>query len=115
MSITMAQLASKFAKAAGKVNPLVEKQLQVVAQVGVGYMKREIQEMHAVDTGTMLNSTTAEKAGATNYLIGPTVNYAAFVALGTSHMVARPFHTVAAQRLQLAIDEDQFNLKNLGL
>lgn len=99
MSITMGQLASRFAAAAKKVTPESSQSMQVLAQVGVGLVKSEIQNVHAVDTGTMLNSTTADKVGATTYLIGPTVQYAPYVALGTSRMAARPFHIYAAKKL----------------
>jgi hypothetical protein len=99
MSITMGQLAARFAMAATKVDPVTDKQLRTLAVIGVGYVKSEIQGMHAVDTGTMLNSTTSEKLGKA-YLIGPTVQYAPYVALGTSRMRARPFHIAAARKLQ---------------
>ena len=61
MSITMSQLASRYA-AASKQTP-GSKELKALAQVGVGLVKNEIQNYHAVDTGTMLNSTTSETAG----------------------------------------------------
>jgi len=99
MSMTMGQLASKFARAATKVDPVADQKLRTLAQLGVGYVKKEIQHMHAVDTGTMLNSTQAERASKTTYLVGPTVTYAPYVALGTSRMAARPFHIVAARKL----------------
>jgi len=99
MSMTMGQLASKFLASAGKVNPVSDQQLRTMAQVGVGFVKSEIQSMHAVDTGTMLNSTQAERVSDTTYLIGPTVTYAPYVALGTSRMPARPFHIAAASKL----------------
>lgn len=99
MTITMGQLGARFNLAADKLGPEVEKKLDTLAQVGVGYIKDEIQNMHAVDTGTMLNSSTAEKIGPLLYLVGPTVTYAPYVALGTSRMEARPFHIVAARRL----------------
>jgi len=99
MSITMGQLASKFAKAATQVTPLTDKKLRTIVQVGVGLMKSEIQAVHAVDTGTMLNSTDSQKVSPTAYLIGPTVKYAPYVALGTSRMAARPFHISAAKKL----------------
>lgn len=113
MSITMGQLATRFAQAASRVGPVTDKQLRSLAQVGVGYVKAEIQAVHAVDTGTMLNSTTAEKDGK-GYLIGPTVKYAPYVALGTSRMPARPFHLRAAKRLQGAINQGDI-LRDLGL
>lgn len=99
MSITMGQLAAKFAMASTKVDPVTDKALRTLSVIGVGYVKSEIQGMHAVDTGTMLNSTTSERIGKV-YLIGPTVHYAPYVALGTSRMPARPFHIVAARKLQ---------------
>ena len=114
MSITMGQLASRFLLAAQKVDTISDQKLRTLAQVGVGYMKSEIQNMHAVDTGTMLNSTTAERASKEAYLIGPTTSYAPYVALGTSRMAARPFHIVAARRL----DRDAkalFDAGDLGL
>jgi predicted Ser/Thr protein kinase len=114
MSITMGQLASRFALAANKVSPVTDQKLRLLSQVGVGYVKTEIQNMHAVDTGTMLNSTQAERADKNTYLIGPTVTYAPYVALGTSRMVARPFHIVAARKL--AHDaKDLFTAEDLGL
>ena len=69
--------------------------------------------MHAVDTGTMLNSTQSERAGKA-YLIGPTVSYAPYVALGTSRMPARPFHIAAARRLSRDV-KDFLKAGDLGL
>lgn len=114
MSITMGQLASRFARASGDVRPATDKAMRTVAQLGVGMVKREIQNVHAVDTGTMLNSTTAEKASATVWLVGPTVDYAVYVALGTSRMAARPFHLTAAQRLRSQLP-DIIKAGDLGL
>lgn len=99
MSITLGQLATKFQRAASQVPPVVQQELRTVAQMGVGIMKSEIQNFHAVDTATMLNSTTAEQADTTTWLIGPTVHYAPYVALGTSRMPARPFHITSARKL----------------
>jgi hypothetical protein len=113
MSITLGMLAERYIKAASKVQPVTDQQLRTLAQVGVGYMKSSIQNVHAVDTGTMLNSVTAEKANK-GYLIGPTVRYAPYVALGTSRMAARPFHLMAAKRLQGAINQGDL-LRDLGL
>lgn len=113
MSISLGQLATRYAQAAGKVAPVTQQQLRGIAQVGVGYMKQEIQNVHAVDTGTMLNSVTADISG-TQALIGPTVSYAPYVALGTSRMMARPFHIYAARRLQGAISQGNL-LRDLGL
>jgi phage gpG-like protein len=113
MSITMGQLASRFTMAASKVNPVTDQQLRTIAQLGIGYVKEEIQGMHAVDTGTMLNSTQSERAGNT-YLIGPTVGYAPYVALGTSRMPARPFHIAAAHRLRRDV-KDFLKAGDLGL
>lgn len=113
--MTMGQLASKMVQASQRVDPATDKALRTLAQVGVGYVKTEIQNMHAVDTGTMLNSTDAERADAKSYLIGPTVGYAPYVALGTSRMAARPFHIVAARRLQKDIKSDIIKASDLGL
>ena len=110
----MGQLASRYAKAAAKLPTDVEKQLQTVAQVGVGLVKREIQNVHAVDTGTMLNSTTSDRVSKTTYMVGPTVDYAVFVALGTSRVRARPFHVTAAKQLQRQV-KDIIDLGGLGL
>lgn len=113
--MTMGQLATKFAKAAQQVYPAAERALRTLSQVGVGYVKQEIQAVHAVDTGTMLNSTTAERVSSTQYLIGPTVFYAPYVALGTSRMAARPFHVRAARRLSGDIKSGVITAKDLGL
>ena len=77
-------------------------------------MKTEIQNMHAVDTGTMVNSTSAESAGKNTVFIGPTVTYATFVALGTSRMEARPFHLTTAAKLNDQA-KDIFSAEDLGL
>lgn len=114
MSITMGQLASRFVLAASKVDPISDQKLRTLVQVGVGYVKSEIQNMHAVDTGTMLNSTQAERATKSSYLIGPTVLYAPYVALGTSRMPARPFHIVAARKLSKDA-KDMLSSGDLGL
>ncbi|QOI66999.1 hypothetical protein SEA_MAELINDA_11 [Microbacterium phage MaeLinda] len=113
MSITMGQLASRYAKASGK--PVGSTELRRLAQVGVGIMKKEIQNVHAVDTGTMLNSTTAETAGKDTYLIGPTVNYAVYVARGTSRMTARPFDLIAAKVLRSQVADMGFDPDSLGI
>ena len=113
MSITLGQLAARFAQASTALPKATDKQLRTLGQVGVGYMKEEIQAAHAVDTGTMLNSTTMEQVGK-SVLIGPTVKYAPYVALGTSRMPARPFHLRAAKRLQGAINQGNI-LREIGL
>ena len=115
MSMTMGELASRFLAASNKVKPESSKQLKGLAQVGVGLVKREIQNVHAVDTGAMLNSTEASVAGPNTYLIGPTVAYAPFVALGTSHMAARPFHVTAAKQLGKQADLFGFDTDDLGI
>lgn len=115
MSITMGQLASKFQTAAQRVPSASQQGLKTLAQVGVGIMKREIQAVHAVDTGSMLNNTEAEKINATTWLVGPTVEYAVFVALGTSRVRARPFHISAAKELEKQVKDFDFDIKKLGL
>lgn len=104
--LTMGQLAALMEAAAKKVDPAVDQRLKTLAQVGVGVMKREIQSVHAVDTGTMLNSTTAESDGKHSILIGPTTSYAVYVARGTSRMAARPFDVTAAQKLQKIVNDE---------
>ncbi|QDP44064.1 hypothetical protein SEA_MCGALLEON_12 [Microbacterium phage McGalleon] len=113
MAITMGQLASRYQKASGK--PIGSTELKRLAQVGVGLVKKEIQGLHAVDTGTMLNSTSAESQGKDTWLIGPTVDYAVYVALGTSRMRARPFHTRAAKLLRGQVAEMGFDPDSLGI
>lgn len=112
--MTMGQLASKLIMSSSKVGPVTEQKMATLAQVGVGYVKSAIQDVHAVDTGTMLNSTTADKLGAATYLIGPTVFYAPYVALGTSRMTGRPFHIMAARKLA-ADAKDFFKPEDVGL
>lgn len=113
MSITMGQLASRYAKASRK--PPGGEELRTLAQVGVGLMKRSIQDYHAVDTGTMLNSTSAERVGQFTWLIGPTVDYAPYVALGTSRVAGRPFHLDAAKKLRAQASDIGFNPDKLGI
>lgn len=114
MSIDLGQLGARFTMAAEKLGETAEKSLDRFAQIGVGYVKEEIQNVHAVDTGTMLNSTTSEPSGKLTRLIGPTVTYAPYVALGTSRMDARPFHIEAARRLGEDI-KDFMSAEDLGL
>lgn len=102
-SMTMSQLASKYLAAAKRVTPVMEKRLDTIAAAGEGTMKRSIQGFHAVDTGTMLNSVTTEKVSKRERLVGPTVKYAPYVALGTSRMRARPFHITAAKKMESLI------------
>lgn len=115
MSITMSQLASRYAAAANKVQPSARRNLDRLAQVGVGLVKVKIQAVHAVDFGTMLNSTTAEPDGEDAYLIGPTVDYAAYVALGTRYVAARPFHTMAATELHAQARAIGFDTEDVGI
>lgn len=115
MSITIGQLASRYAEASRKATPEAKQSLKALAQVGVGLTKREIQNVHAVDTGAMLNSTVAEPTGQAGYLIGPTVEYAPLVALGTSRVVARPFHIAAASALNSQAGTFGFNPEDLGI
>jgi len=100
--------------AAKKVGPVSDQKLRTLAQVSVGFMKTAIHDVHAVDTGTMINSTQAERVSDTTYLIGPTVFYAPYVALGTSRMPARPFHLKAARKIRQAAKEI-LNAEDLGL
>lgn len=113
MSITIGALASRYAKASHKKPG--EKEMRTLAQVGVGLVKREIQAVHAVDTGSMLNSTTSETVGSTTYLIGPTVDYAPYVALGTRYVTARPFHITAARKLADQAKDIGFSADGLGI
>lgn len=115
MSITIGQLASRYKAAARKVTPEATKEFKALAQVGVGLTKREIQKVHAVDTATMLNSTDVEMSGPKTALIGPTVEYAPYVALGTSRMAARPFHIAAAAALNKQAGLFGFDAEKLGL
>lgn len=110
MAMTMGQLASAMAEAAQRVEPELDKALAQFVQVGTGIVKRTIQDVHAVDTATMLNSTTAEKAGKLEYLVGPTVDYAVYVALGTSRVEARPFHIMAANEMRRQAPDFGLNL-----
>jgi len=112
--LTMGQLAALVQAAAKKVDPTVDVKLRTLAQTGVGIMKQEIQNVHAVDTGTMVNSTSAESVGKGTILIGPTVLYASFVALGTSRVEARPFHITTASKLKDQ-SKDIFSAEDLGL
>lgn len=115
MSINMGELASRYLAASRKVQPEVSKELKALAQVGTGLMKKEIQNVHAVDTSAMLNSVEAASAGPNTYLIGPTVDYAAYVALGTSRVAARPFHITAAKQLNKQAGLFGFDPDGLGL
>lgn len=112
--MNMGQLASKLILSAKKVGPVTDQKVATLAQVAVGYVKTAIQQVHAVDTGSMLNSTSADKVGDKTYLVGPTVTYAPYVALGTSRMAARPFHLIAKRKLQEAINQDNL-LGDIGL
>lgn len=107
----MSQLASQFAHAATTVPTVAEQQVAKLAQLCVGHMKRAIRDYDAIDTGAMRNSVTAEKQSAYTYLIGPSVDYAVYVALGTSKMAARPFHLAAAKSLEP--DIHQLGLREL--
>lgn len=113
MAINMKQLAQRYSTAAQK--DVTSKELATLAQAGVGHVKREIQAMHAVDTGTMVNSTAAEKVGKDSYLIGPTVDYATYVALGTSRVAARPFHLTAMAKLNQDIAALKIDADKLGI
>lgn len=115
MAISMSQLASRYAAASRNVDGATRKKMAQFAELGVGYVKRSIQDYHAVDTGTMLNSTTRESAGKNTYLIGPTVQYAPFIALGTSRMAARPFHIKAANQLRSKMRSMGFKAGDLGI
>ena len=111
--ITLGQLASRYAAASKKAPG--SKELKRLAVVGVGLMKRQIQNFHAVDTGTMLNSTTYSADGNNSFLIGPTVDYAIFVAEGTSSMPPRPFHRMAAAQLKDQVRELGFDPDSVGI
>lgn len=114
MSITLGQLGARFQQAAQRMPGAADKAVESLAKVGEGLMKQEIQSVHAVDTGQMLNSTTTEKIAPKTYLVGPTVKYAPYVALGTSRMPARPFHLRAQKRLQGMVNQGDI-IRELGL
>ena len=111
--LTMGQMAALMKAASAKVDLACDRRVRTLAQIGVGLVKMQIEAMHAVDTSTMLNSTVADSVGEHAVLIGPTTDYAVYVALGTSRMAARPFHVKAAQELAKQAKED-FNL-DLGV
>lgn len=115
MSISMEMLGQRYTAAGKKVDPLSTQDLGRFAEVGVGLVKQAIQDYHAVDTGTMLNSTTKQQLNRTTYLIGPTVDYAKYVGLGTSRMAARPFHVKAAKQLNREMRSYGFTPRKLGI
>lgn len=114
MSISLKDLGDRFNRAAQLLPGAAESKVEALAKVAEGLVKQEIQNVHAVDTGSMLNSTTTEKIAPKTYLVGPTVKYAPYVALGTSRMPARPFHKTAARRLQGMVNQGNL-LRDLGL
>lgn len=97
---SMSELSVRLAVAADRVMPDAKRKLAAIAQASVGTMKQSIKDYHAIDTGTMRNSVTAEPSGDWTYLIGPTVDYAVYVALGTSKMAARPFHLATVKHIE---------------
>ena len=97
--ITMGDLAIKLKTAGEQFDEASARSLARCAQLGVGHMKSAIQGVHAVKTSTMLNSVRPDRKSVSEYWIGPTVEYAPFVAFGTSRMQARPFHEIAARQL----------------
>lgn len=109
----LGELGKRFRTASNSVTPEAQKALKKLSQVGVGLVKKSIQDYHAVDTSTMLNSTTAESSGRNTYLIGPTVDYAPYVALGTSRMSARPFHIKASKELDKKVKAYNFQVKGV--
>lgn len=115
MSMTMSAFVKVIGSAIDKVDKEAEQTLNRLGQVGVGLMKRMIQKVHAVDTGTMLNSTMAEKAAPLAYLVGPTVDYATYVAMGTSRRQGRPFHILAGRELVKEASRVGFDVRGIGL
>lgn len=115
MAITLGQLSKKMAEAAKKTSTVSEKELDKLALLSSGHVKEAIQSVHAVDTATMLNSTTVSKEGTNTRLVGPTVGYATFVALGTSRMAARPFHEIAAKATAQDAKDFGLDANKMGL
>ncbi len=115
MAINMDQLADRYKDASVKVGKVTEKELAKLAQVGVGIMKQSIKDYKAIDTGNMRNSVTSRKEGSESYSIGPTVGYSIYVALGTSRMVARPFHLDSARKLASKVDDLGFGPDEIGI
>lgn len=99
MSITMSQFATVMNKKASMVKDFSKDFLPKAGALCVGAEKKAIQQVHAVDTGTMLNSVTMQSK-ADQVLVAPTVDYAVYVALGTSRMAARPFHQMAVEAVK---------------
>lgn len=112
--MSLSQLAALMQTAAMKVDPTASAKMRTIAQMGVGIMKSEIQAVHAVDTGAMVNSVGAESVGKNTVMIGPTVQYAPYVALGTRFVAARPFHIAASRKLQSQV-KDIFSAEDLGI
>lgn len=96
MGIPMSLFASEMRKKAAMAKGLSKDFLPKAGALCVGAEKKAIQWVHAVDTGTMVNSVTMQST-AKQVLIAPTVDYAVYVALGTSRMAARPFHEMAVK------------------
>ena len=105
MSMNMSGLARYLRKVGADVKPRVSTNLGRAAQYTVGVMKREIGNMHAVDTGNMRNSVTAHPLNKYTYFVGPTVGYSVYVAEGTSRMPARPFHRTTASIIRNRIKD----------
>lgn len=81
-------LAATLAQAGPRA---VERTQLVVDQTGHASV-RDMQQLAAVDTGTMKNSTSVDiDPDGLGFEAGPTVNYAPYVEYGTSRMSPQPF------------------------
>lgn len=91
------RLSADLGQASRDILPLA----RVVVQKSAADIKRDAQAFAPVDTGTLRSSIgyeTKELTGSVEAVIGPTVEYAAYVEFGTSEMAPHAYMGPALDR-----------------
>jgi HK97 gp10 family phage protein len=85
------EVAQGFLRSAVTTEMVVPNALMHAGFVLEREMKLNVQRMHIIDTGTLLNSIGITEVDGNSILVGPHVDYAAYQEFGTYAQEPRPF------------------------
>lgn len=92
--------ASDLAKEIGRAKVEVPVLIDQVTAKSALMLEAEAKKNAPVDTGRLMNSIATSAAGPGTYEVGPTVDYGAYVELGTRFMAPEPYLMPAADKIE---------------
>ena len=95
MSGDLGTLVAAFNAMNAKTDRKVQTLVRATGQLGLGVMRTEV----PVDTHTLQNSVRVVQVGPYEVTVGPTVDYAGYVAYGTRRQAPNPYDLRTIERV----------------